>query len=171
MPNRVIARFRDGRVLKGTTINFRPEGAHFHILRPDEPYGEGQRVDLKDLKAVFFVRDLEGNPAYRERKEFVNPPGYGRRARIEFADGEEMLGVVHAADQRKPGFFLFPADPASNNERVFAVFDFVKRIEYLTPDAATAAPVEPAKPASAPPPPPLERGADPFAGPTSPSQS
>lgn len=138
MPSRVVARYRDGRMLKGTTINFRPEIPHCHIDPVDRPYGEGERVDFKDLKALFFVRDLRGNPAHEERKEFVHPPGYGRRVCVEFTDGEKMVGVVHALDRKKPGFFLFPADPASNNERVFAIFEAVRAIEYL--DEAADAP-------------------------------
>jgi hypothetical protein len=139
MPNRVIARYRDGRMLKGTTINFRPEAPHCHIVPIDRPYDEGQRVDFKDLKAVFFVRDLRGNPLHTERKEFVHPLGYGRRVRVVFTDGEEMLGIAHQVDRKKPGFFLFPADPDSNNERVFAIFAALKEIEFLGEGTAAGA--------------------------------
>jgi hypothetical protein len=136
MPNRVIARFRDGKMLKGTTINFRPEAKSFHVIPPDSPYGEGVRVDMKDLKAVFFVRDLRGNPDYKEKKEFIHPPGYGRRVLVTFVDGEEMLGIVHTLDRQRAGFFLFPGDPSSNNERVFALFAAVNRLEYLSDEEA-----------------------------------
>jgi hypothetical protein len=152
MPNRVIARFRDGRMLKGTTINFRPEAPHFHVLPPDAPYGEGERVDMKALKAIFFVKDLRGNPLYAERKEFVASPGYGRRVLVEFQDGEEMVGVVHALDRHKPGFFLFPGDPASNNERVYAMFEFVRRIEEVPSDEQPAHEARPHDERSAAPP-------------------
>ena len=135
MPNRVIARFRDGRILRGTTINFRPDATHCHIGPPDQPYGEGQRVDFKDLKALFFVRDLHGNPLYKERRGFAGPTGYGRRVVVKFQDGEEMLGVVHHIDRAKAGFFLFPSDPDSNNERVFAMFDFIRSIEQVEAEA------------------------------------
>ena len=138
MANRVIARFRDGRMLKGTTINFRPEAKVFHVIPPDSPYGEGVRVEIKDLKAIFFVRDLRGNPDYKEKKEFIQTPGYGRRVLLTFADNEEMVGIVHTLDKQKPGFFLFPGDPASNNERVFALFAAVTTIEDLTDDQAAA---------------------------------
>ena len=144
MANRVIARFRDGRMLKGTTINFRPELPHCHVTPLDQPYGEGVRVDFKDLKALFFVRDLRGNPQYKDRKEFVHPPGYGRRVRVEFGDGEEMFGVVHAIDRRNAGFFLFPSDPASNNERVFAIHEFVRAIDDVAPEDAAESASEPA---------------------------
>jgi hypothetical protein len=136
MPNRVIARFRDGRMLKGTTINFRPDAGHCHLVPVDRPYEEGVRVDFADLKALFFVRDLRGNPLHKERKEFVQAPGYGRRARVVFTDGEEMFGIVHALDRKKPGFFLFPADPSSNNERVFAISESVKELEFLDSERA-----------------------------------
>ncbi len=143
MPNRVIARYRDGRLLKGTTINFRPDAPYCHVVPIDHPYDEGTRVDLRELKALFFVRDLRGDPTYQERKEFVHRPGYGRRARVVFHDGEEMLGIVHTIDRRHLGFFLFPADPASNNERVYAIFDWVKSVELLDEPAADAGATSP----------------------------
>jgi hypothetical protein len=136
----VIARYQDGRLLKGTTINFSPDADHCHVVPIDRPYGEGARVEFRALKALFFVRDLAGNPAYRERKDFVRPPSYGRCVRVAFRDGEEMVGVVHQIDRSKAGFFLFPADPASNNERVFAVFDAVSRIESLEGEPVSAGP-------------------------------
>ena len=150
MANRVIARFRDGRLLRGTTINFRPDATYCHIDPPDRPYGEGQRVEFTDLKAIFFVRDLRGNPFYKDRRSFVHPPGYGRCVRVKFRDGEEMLGIVHHVDRTKPGFFIFPSDPDSNNERVFAMFDFVTSIEYIEAGSLPAPEKGAAEPKAAP---------------------
>ena len=72
------------------------------------------------LKAVFFVRDFNGNPAYRERKVF-DGAGQGRRVEVTFADGEVIVGTTLNYRPDGQGFFLSPADPAANNTRIFVV--------------------------------------------------
>jgi len=155
-PNMVIARFRNGTLVKGTTINFRADAQFFHIDPPDAPYGEGTRIPIRELKAIFFVKRLEGNPDYKERKAFARAPGFGRPVRVVFADGEELVGVLQQAlDRKKPGFFLYPADPESNNERIFALFEAVLNVEVLDEgrlpmtDAADLAPPTPYPPSKA----------------------
>ena len=56
--NKVIARFKDGTLIKGNTSDFFPNKARFHITCMD---GKIEKVSLEDLKAVFFVKDFEGN--------------------------------------------------------------------------------------------------------------
>lgn len=136
MPILVVARFLDGRLVKGTTINFRPESDHCHVVPLERPYGEGARVDYRDLKAMFFVKDLRGNPEYRDQMTFTRPTGYGTRVRIAFKDGEKMVGIVHHLDPNLLGFFLFPADPYSNNERVYAMYQAVASVEPIGRDGA-----------------------------------
>src|SRR5207247_10399913 len=73
--NHVVARFKDGRVLKGTTGDFYPNRPFFHVQA-----GEGadaMAVKCEHLKAVFFLKDLEGNPLYDERPEFLHSPDQG----------------------------------------------------------------------------------------------
>lgn len=118
---KVVVRYLDGRVRKGTTLNFDPCKRSFLLssMEPDE-CDEPVRVCLTDLKAVFFVKDFGGNPEYSEEKEFLRPLT-GRKLKVQFADGETLVGVSLSYDETRDGFFLFPADPASNNERVFVV--------------------------------------------------
>ena len=50
------------------------------------------------------------------------PPGEtGRYVEIRFRDGEVMVGTVDGTATEDPGFFLVPADPGSNNLRVYVV--------------------------------------------------
>lgn len=136
---KVIARFRDGRLLKGISMNFRHEGSYFHIEEPDKPYGEGTRVDLKDLKAVFFVKSFEGKPGYEERSVFDQAPSNGRPVRVSFSDGEQITGMLqHAIDPKESGFFLYPADAESNNDHIFALREAVSKVEYLAAGTAGA---------------------------------
>lgn len=118
MENKVVARFRDGRVLKGTTTNFLPAKPSFHLQTPDHQTIE---VKIADLKALFFVKKLEGNLSYHERKGFTDNKMYGQRVTCRLPDGEVLTGYTQGYDPQRPGFFLIPADPNSNNERVFVV--------------------------------------------------
>ncbi len=143
MPILVVARYLDGRLIKGTTINFRPDADHCHVVPLERPYGEGARVDYRDLKAIFFVRDLRGNPEYKDQMTFTRPTGYGTRVRVVFKDSEKMVGIVHHLDPNLHGFFLFPADPYSNNERVYAMYRAVASVEPLDRQAEPAAAAPP----------------------------
>ncbi len=51
---------------------------------------------------------------------------------VAFAkDGERLVGTCTACRTEDQGFFLYPADPASNNERVFCLSHAVTRLEEL----------------------------------------
>ncbi len=130
MDNKVVARLRDGRLIKGTTTNFSPTRALFHVTRPD---GDTVEVYLDQLKAVFFVKHLDGNRAYRERKSVEGASGVGRRARCEFLDGEVLTGFVAVYASGGAGIFLTPVDPRSNNERIFVVRGATKSISFSDP--------------------------------------
>ncbi|GIW70472.1 MAG: hypothetical protein KatS3mg102_0014 [Planctomycetota bacterium] len=131
MGHLVIARYPDGRTVKGVTLNFQPDAEHCHIAPPERPYDEGVRIALRDLKALFFVRDLRGNPAYRERKDLERPEPYGHLVRVRFKDGEEIVGTAYRIDRRAPGVLLHPVDPQSNNERILAVWSAIERFEEI----------------------------------------
>jgi len=128
MLNRVVARFRDGRVLKGTTANFFPAKDTFHVRTQD---GDLVEIRLEDLKAVFFVKDLAGDPGYDEKKHFDLARVYGQKISCEFQDGECLLGYTQGYNPGRKGFFLIPADPKSNNERVFVVQSFTRRVSVV----------------------------------------
>ena len=129
---KVVARYVDGKIIKGLTQDFFPNKDHFHVYLTENPSGEPVEVLIKELKAVFFVRDFVGNARYNERKEYIpeDKPS-GRKIEVTFADGEVLVGTTLGYDPKRSGFFLFPADPKSNNVRVFAVATAVKRVRYL----------------------------------------
>lgn len=129
---KVVARYTDGRIVKGLSQDFFPNKDRFHIYLAENLSGEAVEVLLKELKAVFFVRDFSGNARYNERKEYTaeDKPS-GRKIEVTFADGEVLVGTTLGYDPKRPGFFLFPADPKSNNVRVFALATAVKKVRYL----------------------------------------
>jgi hypothetical protein len=130
---KIVARFTDTRVVKGFTADFHPEKLRFHVRAPTRGPAEARAVDVRDLKAVFFVRDFGGDPRYQERKRFDDSERpLGRKVEVTFQDGEVLVGSTmtgYAPD--RPGFLFTPADPRSNNVRVFAVADAVRSIRYL----------------------------------------
>ena len=131
--SKIVARYADGKLLKGYSRDFYPNKSHFHLF----PVGAGPseepiEVWIKDLKAVFFVRDFGGDPFYNERKEFAEgerPPG--RRVEVTFKDGEVLVGTTLGYDAHRQGFFFIPVDPKSNNLKVFAIAAAVTRVRFL----------------------------------------
>jgi len=131
--NQVVARFADGRILKGMTADFFPNKSVFHVSVAGAPPGtEPVEIETQELKALFFVRDLVGDPQYVERKEFdsTRPPA-GRRIRVLFKDGEELIGTTTGYQPGRPGFFLVPADDGSNNERCFVVTAATEEVGFI----------------------------------------
>jgi hypothetical protein len=131
--NRVVARFADGRLIKGVTADFLPAKDSFHVTTAPAPTGTGTvEVRTKDLKALIFVRDYTGDPQYVERGEFdPSNPQLGRRVRITFKDGEVMLGTTAGYQSGRPGLFLVPADAGSNVERCYVVAASTEEIAFL----------------------------------------
>jgi Family of unknown function (DUF6982) len=132
-PAKLVVRYTNGNLLKGYSQDFSPTAQYFHVRRNlvggSDP---GQRVSLRDLKAVFFVRDFAGNEAYNEFKDFATgKPLSGRKLEVTFADGELLVGTTTGYDAKRPGFFLFPADDKSNNARMFIVASAVKNVRFL----------------------------------------
>lgn len=125
MSKQVVARFRDGRLLKGTSLDVGPDRPSFHIRPPRGPVLE---VRLRDLKALYFVRSLDGNPDRTERKspDPLDPRARGSRCvGVRFADGELLVGLTIAYPPRRPYFFALPVDPKSNNIRILVNRDAV----------------------------------------------
>ena len=118
--NRVVARYRDGRMIKGTTTDFLPTRDTFHV----HPEGGGAAVVVRhgDLKAIFFVRDYAGNPAHRPKNQYdASKPVIGRKIRVVFEDGEVIVGTTQGYQPGRPGFFVVPADLESNTERCYVL--------------------------------------------------
>ena len=122
LKNKVVARYLDGRVIKGTTQDFIPTRSFFHVI-PSEG-GASVQVRLDELKAVFFVKDWAGNPERVDVPAFTRGPGenaYGKKIAVHFADGELLCGYSLGYSPTRGGFFMSTMNPQSNNERIFVV--------------------------------------------------
>jgi hypothetical protein len=131
--NKVVARFTDGRILKGTTTDFLPAKPLFHVKELGAPSAaEPLTVMVGELKALFFVKDFEGQAGREKCKDFdASRPAPGRRIRVVFNDGEELMGVTQGYQPDRPGFFVEPADTGSNNERCYVVAAATKEVAFL----------------------------------------
>jgi hypothetical protein len=131
-PTKVVVHYANGEVIKGFTQDFFPNKNLFHLFRATDPTGEAIEVLMKDLKAIFFVRDFTGDPQYNERKLFLEgEKGHGRKLELICIDDELFVGSTLGYDPSRKGFFVFPVDRNSNNIRVFVVSSAVKKFCYL----------------------------------------
>ncbi len=129
---KVVARYLNGKMSKGYTLDFFPNKDRFHVTPADQSSVTPTEILVHHLKAVFVVRDFNGNSQYVERKGFKegeNP--YGTLLEVTFVDGEVLVGSCSSFDLKRQGFFISPADPESNNVRVFVVCSALKRIRQL----------------------------------------
>lgn len=130
--NKVAAHFQDGRVVKGTTADFTPAKAAFHILSGEAGAAHLVEVRLEELKGLFFVKDLEGDLGHAKSNLFdLKDLTPGRRIRILFRDGEVMKGYTQGYEPGRPGFFVIPADRQSNTERAYIVTAAAADIAFL----------------------------------------
>jgi hypothetical protein len=135
-PTKVVVKYTNGTIIKGFIQNFSPNKDWFHLIPADKLSGRTIEVFVKRLKAVFVVRDFYGNPHYDERKKYLegqNPSGV--KLEVTFADGEVLVGsTLLSYDPNRQGNFVIPADPESNNIRVFVVSSAVKSVRQLFDD-------------------------------------
>jgi len=129
--NKVVVALVDKRRIKGFVYNFSAVRETFSVFPTESAQkGEATDVQLRNVKAVFFVKDFAGNSS---RSDVQSPEqlGRGRRMEIVFRDGEKMIGTTEAYHPQKPGFFIFPADRDGNNRRVFVVNANLRSVKFL----------------------------------------
>ena len=123
--NKIVIKFKDSKIMKGTTNDFSPNKKHFHIhLQGNEVVP----IDVERLKAIFFVKDFQGNEAFKEAYKDVMAGG-GKKIKVKFSDGEVIIGFSLGYSPGRHGFFLVPADLKSNNQRIFVITSATERIE------------------------------------------
>jgi hypothetical protein len=130
---KVVARYADGRLVKGYTFDFGPSQSRFHVFEQPMASGASTQVLVRDLKAVFFVRDLMGNPARQDGHKFPSGEAAGRHVEVRFRDGEVIVGTADSPTTDPLGFFLIPADHESNNLRVYVVAAATRVVYPLEP--------------------------------------
>ena len=146
MNHKLVVLLEDGRRLKGTAEVFDPEKP-FLLIRKVDLKGNVLGfldVEMTDVVAVFFVRDLALDRTSRQNAN--NPqteadlpdPSGATTVRIRFSWGEVLDGMVYDYDPSADWFFLFPVgmlNRASNNKRVFITKKALAATEVLTAPA------------------------------------
>src|SRR5262245_40761451 len=110
--DKVVAHFKDGRVVKGHTRDFSP-ARHSFTLQPYAGEAGPVAVFLDELKAVFHVRTFAGNPEHARatdeigaitEERFTRVMDQGRKVALQFDDGERLWGYAEAYNEDQPGF-------------------------------------------------------------------
>jgi small nuclear ribonucleoprotein (snRNP)-like protein len=130
---KVVLHLIGGRILKGTLTSFDPASPTVRLRLFQG--SDLMEISIAETKAIFYVKNFEGNRQYREKKKFGIAGNRGKRVMVRFKDGEILVGymdrnfsekekggsLVILTDPQQKGFFLYPADPQSNNTKVFVV--------------------------------------------------
>ena len=132
--NKVVARFRDGKIVKGFTNDFFPNKDVFHISSTERGKDLSE-VLVPDLKALFFVKSFAGKKDHRKHDhpdvlEKLKKTA-GIKLKIIFSDGEQMLALTQGYDPGRKGFFIFSPDPQSNWERAFVLKQATKEVTRI----------------------------------------
>jgi hypothetical protein len=78
-------------------------------------------IDLRDIKAVYFVREFSDSDLMLRKTFTTRPRTEGLWVRLKFKDSEIIEGILpNDLTQNPPeGFLLNPPDLRSNTQRVF----------------------------------------------------
>ncbi len=127
---KVVVRTRGGEAIPG----FANQALIKNTLEIITNKGQEQTFSLEDLKAVYFVKDFEGNPGYDEIKFLTEEPtGSMLWVRLKFCDGEVQEGKITNDLELvcAPGFFLWPLDRDTNNECVYVIKSSLQSFSIL----------------------------------------
>jgi hypothetical protein len=142
---KVVIAFLDGRRVQGYVFDFSPMRETCRVFPSQTAQvGEGEVVELKKLKAIFFLKDVATDPGTTA----VQSPVASQRRRLEvfFHDKERLEGTTEGYSKERPGFFMVPEDPTGKILRVFVINRNVKEVKWLPPGASLA--TAPASPGS-----------------------
>ena len=78
-------------------------------------------IDLRDIKAVYFVRDFSDSDVMSRKTFTTRPRTEGLWVRLKFKDSEVIEGIMpnDLAQNPAEGFLINPPDLRSNTQRVF----------------------------------------------------
>jgi hypothetical protein len=122
----VAVHFTNGKVFKGHTADFRPNGDFFHLMQ--EGVATPKKICTEGIKAVFFIKTAEGDPDHKEEKIYRDRVGSETKIWIEFTDGEQLAGYSNSFGSQKAGFYLFPSDTDSNLVKTYVFRSAVRRM-------------------------------------------
>ena len=140
---KVVIAYLDGRRVQGYVFDFSPLRETCRVFPSQTAQaGDGEVVDIKDLKAIFFLLDIAADPAATAPK--ASAATQRRRLEVIFHDKERLEGSTEGYSKDRQGFFMVPEDPTGKILRVYVVNRNVKEVKWVQagagPAAAPAAP-------------------------------
>ena len=130
MENKIVLHMKDGAIHKGVTQDFDPARESFYLL-PAEGGGVPLKIQVDDMKALFYVKDYVGNRDFAARQRFDEALRSGRKAILTFNDGESMWGTIPEDPEEGAGFYFFPVDEEDNNTRIFVIRSSLKEMRLV----------------------------------------
>src|ERR1700733_13475933 len=90
-------------------------------------------IDLRDIKAVFFVREFSDTDLMLRKTFTTRPRTEGLRGRLKFKDSEVLEGILPNDLTQNPaeGFLMNPPDLRSNTQRVFVLREALASLPVL----------------------------------------
>jgi hypothetical protein len=132
--HRLVVRHLDGRMFKGFGRDFQPAKGSVQIWsEPDGPIESLTTIPFSGLKAIFFVRDFDGDPSQAGPQPVAGEKvaaGAGRRVTVTFVDGEVLRGTTMSYNQNGPGFFVSPVDSRTNNMKIFVLSGAIQYTQF-----------------------------------------
>ena len=125
--DKVVVRFKDRSLMKGKTRDF---SFHKPFFTLNSLQNGSIKVSIDSIKAAFIVKSFDGNKNYTYTYTDTIPYG-GTKVKVEFIDGEVMVGYNPYDVYGPYGFFMQPADLRGNNKCVFAVSSSIKELTFL----------------------------------------
>jgi len=79
------------------------------------------RIDLREVKLVYFVREFGDSEAIARKTFTTRPRTEGLWVRLRFKDGDTLEGLMpnDLTQNTAEGFLLNPPDTRSNTQRIF----------------------------------------------------
>src|SRR5262249_35244214 len=129
--SRIVLRYTDGTLLRGYSNDFSPDRAWLQLSPKAGSLADDRiLVPIAHLKALFFVKDLQGDRNRVDDHTFDRAPS-GRKVQVTFRDGEVMTGSTLSYKPNGQGFFVTPAASGSNNIRAYVVTAAIRHIRFL----------------------------------------
>ncbi len=104
--HRVVLHTLEGQVRRGTVKDLDLLDPVIRLAQPGRP---PEAIAAERVKAIFFMQEPGTAPL----------PSAGRRIRVGFADGRQIVGFSEDVDAGEQGFFLVPADTRTHTARIY----------------------------------------------------
>ncbi len=128
----IVVRYLDGHIEKGTPATWDIDSDGFGLLPRDALPGSTEETftSFSDLKAVYFVRDFDGQIG--KHLESPETQIQGLCMRLTFHDGEEIVGLTaQTYDSTSSRFYFFPADQTGNTISMLVERENLLNLEIL----------------------------------------